>query len=123
MQDKKNGLESLIVYQKSKKLAIETFKTIGNSKIPYKHEFVVNQLLRSVSSIGANIAEGYGRHYRKYYRQFLSISRGSCYESLYWFEIAKEVRLINNEVFTRFVLNLEEIVKMLTTMMKNLERK
>jgi len=50
-----------------------------------------NQFIRSIDSIGANIAEGYGRfHYMDKVR-FYYMSRGSLLESCtHWLELIKE---------------------------------
>ena len=45
----------------------------------------------------------------------------SCFESQYWLEIAKDIGLIDNEIFDKFDNQLIEIVKMLTAMMKKLQ--
>jgi len=41
---------------------------------------MAKQLLRAVTSIGANIAEGYGRNEGKEYVRFLQIAYGSANE-------------------------------------------
>lgn len=73
--------KSLIVYQKAKQLTIDLVNHFRSHKVLWTEQFIVNQLLRSTSSIGANIAEGYGRHYKKSYRQFLAIARGSSFDN------------------------------------------
>ena len=117
------NLDRLIVYVKAKELAIDCLEYFYNLKFNKHSDFLVLQLLRAVTSVGANIAEGYGRHYRKNYRQFLSIARGSCYEVEYWLEIAIELKKYNNEILENFRKTNLELIKMLTVMMKNLERK
>ena len=91
-------------------------------KLPRSKDFAVVQLLRSVASIGANIAEGYGRIYKKSYRQFLAISRGSSFESDYWFEVLIEFPDFDKRLINEFINQNLEIIKMLTVMMKRLER-
>jgi four helix bundle protein len=118
----KNKLENLLVYQKSKQLTSNVLQYFSQKKLDYRYKFLIQQLFRSISSIGANIAEGYGRLYKKNYRQFLSISRGSCFESQYWLEIANEVGLIDNEMFNMFNNDVIEVIKMLTVMMKKLQQ-
>jgi len=106
------NLENLIVYVKARGLAVECLRY-----------FLVLQLLRAITSVGANIAEGYGRYYKKSYRQFLSIARGSCFEVEYWLEVALELNKFNNEMLLEYKHRNREIIKMLSIMMKNLERK
>lgn len=112
--------EDLLIYQRAKDLSIKTIIYFSNSKIPYNYQFLVGQLLKSVSSIAANIAEGYGRHYQKNYRQFLSIARGSCFETHYWFDLANSLKKFDNKIVDEFIRTNIEISKMLTVMMKKL---
>jgi four helix bundle protein len=114
--------KDLIVYQKSKKLTKEVIQYFSGFKLPRSKDFAVVQLLRSVASIGANIAEGYGRIYKKSYRQFLAISRGSSFESDYWFEVLIEFPDFDKRLINEFINQNLEIIKMLTVMMKRLER-
>jgi len=116
-----SSYKDLIVYQKAKSLSIDVLNYFGHTKYPYQYRFFVNQILRCVCSIGANICEGYGRHYKKNYRQFLSIARGSSFEAEYWFEIAMELKIFDNKKVSAFIEINKEIIKMLTTMMKNME--
>jgi four helix bundle protein len=78
--------------------------------------------MRAITSIGVNIAEGCGRYYKKNYRQFLAIARGSCFEVQYWLDIAIDLKKYNNEMLQTFCQKNIEIIKMLTVMMKNIER-
>jgi len=51
---------------------------------PFVKDTIGKQLVRSADSIGANIAEGYGRYHRNDIIRFLFISRGSLQETKYW---------------------------------------
>ncbi len=117
-----NTYKNLAVYQKAKLLTKEVIQYFSKFRLPKSKEFAVLQLLRAVASIGANIAEGYGRFYKKSYRQFLAISRGSSFESDYWLEIIMEFPDFDKKIVQEFVNENTEILKMLTVMMKNLER-
>jgi four helix bundle protein len=55
------------------------------------------QLLRSVDSIGANIAEACGRWHRADERRFLFIARGSLYETEPWVCCAIERELLADD--------------------------
>ena len=57
--------KNLLVYQKAKTLTVDISRYFSGFRLPKSKEFLIIQLLRAVSSIGANIAEGYGRYYDK----------------------------------------------------------
>lgn len=113
--------KNLIVYQKAKLLTIDAIKYFSGLRLDRISEILVGQVIRSISSIGANIAEGYGRHYQKSYRQFIGIARGSCFETDYWLEVILETKKFNEEVIKGFIERNTELIKILTTMMKNLD--
>ena len=73
-------LEDLQVYQISEEIA----DTIWIACLAWKkfaRDTVGRQLARSVDSIGANIAEGYGRYSFKENIQFCYYARGSYWET------------------------------------------
>lgn len=84
----------LTVWQK----AIELFeRCVKDTEIFPKTEtakVIMNQVLRSVASVSANIAEGYGRRKGKEYEHYLYISRGSTNESLDWYEKLRRLKYI-----------------------------
>ena len=70
----------LIVWQKSMNLVTLIYKLV--LELPENEKFgLTPQIKRSAISIPSNIAEGYGRNYRKDYSRFLQIARGSLFEN------------------------------------------
>ena len=59
------------------------------------------QLLRSVDSIGANIAEASGRWHKTEERRFLYIARGSLYETEHWLATAERRNLLDRGMTQR----------------------
>ena len=108
---------NLITYQKAKFLTKKIIFLSGSLPKTKAHEIVLHQLIRSASSIGANIAEGYGRNNPKEYKQFLGIARGSALETEYWLEILSESTSI--QISDIMELN-RELIKILTVTIKNL---
>lgn len=75
----------LIVWQKAMDLEYKAMRAF-----PHDERFrLCDQLSRAVVSIPSNIAEGNGRASRSDYARFLSIVRGSLYETMTQLEIAR----------------------------------
>jgi len=58
-----------------------------------------DQFIRSVDSVGANIAEGYGRYHYLDKNKFYFNARGSLLESRHWGGLMLERQLITKEEF------------------------
>ncbi|MBO4432548.1 MAG: four helix bundle protein, partial [Clostridia bacterium] len=72
---------------KSKAFALNIIR-ICNSVKKEKHESILtNQLIRSGTSIGANIREAFYAHGRNDFIAKLQIALKECSESEYWFEL------------------------------------
>ena len=77
---------------------------------------LADQLRRAAVSIPSNIAEGCGRASNRDYAHFLSIARGSLYETMSQLEMAKEFGYL--ESIDEAEALAAEISRMLTTLMK-----
>jgi four helix bundle protein len=115
--------KDLIVWQKSHALTLKTIKAVDEVKRSYAGEIAVKQLLRAVTSIGANIAEGYGRYEGKEYARFLQIAYGSANEADNWLIVMRDPRLIDIELANELIRDNEEILKMLGTMIPRIRKK
>ncbi|MGH7900646.1 MAG: four helix bundle protein [Thermodesulfobacteriota bacterium] len=58
-----------------------------------------HQFIRVIDSIGANIAEGFGRHHYLDSVKFYYNARGSLWESKHWTELLYERGLIAEEAY------------------------
>jgi four helix bundle protein len=113
--------KDLIVWQKSHALSLKTFNAMKFIKPSYTAEVIIKQLLRSVTSIGANIAEGYGRYEGKEYIRFLRIAYGSSTETDNWLTLLADAGLISTEIASELIKDNEEVLKILTTMIKKIK--
>jgi len=92
-------LKNLEVYQLSRKLSTIAWRIFCRMDFMDK-KHIGDQFLRSVDSIGANIAEGYGRfHYLDKVRFYYN-SRASHYEAFtHWLELLSEREKISKTEF------------------------
>lgn len=90
-------------------------------KLPQEELFGLrSQMCRAAVSLPSNIAEGYRRGSRKEYAQFLRNAYGSGSELETQLEIMKRVYKSNQELATQATSLLEEILKMLNTIISKL---
>lgn len=100
--------------ERSKDFAItvvELCKIIRNER---KENVLVNQLLRSGTSIGANIHEGNYASSRLDFINKLQIALKECYETEYWLELFKQTKYLLEEEYQKLYADCSKIRKMLT---------
>lgn len=115
-----NSYRDLIVWEKSMTLVTLIYKIVTN--FPDDEKFgLTMQIKRSAISISSNIAEGYGRNYRKDYSRFLQIARGSLFENQTQLEIAVNLSFIKEENLKEVKELSVEVEKMLNSLINKLE--
>ncbi|MBR6041379.1 MAG: four helix bundle protein [Paludibacteraceae bacterium] len=89
-----------------------------------KKEFVLfKQILRSGTSIGANIKEAkYAQSVADMISKY-SIARKEANETIYWLKLLKETDIIDNNSYSSLNNDCEELIKILTTSIKTLKAK
>ena len=75
---------------KSKAFALRVIKVCNEIKREKKESILTNQLVRSGTSIGANIREAFYAHGRADFIAKLQIALKECSESEYWLELLIE---------------------------------
>ncbi len=84
-----------------------------------KKEFVLSkQILRSGTSIGANIEETIGSWTRKEFLQKVSISYREARETHYWLRLLRSWGYISLEQFDSLVQDCEELLRILGSIQK-----
>ena len=118
-----NSYKELKFWQSSKEtslLVVVLTKKLPNERTVW---IISDQILRSCFSIGANIAEGFGKYKGKEYARFLLMALGSANETEYWLELLKDLYPnIICEIDKILAKNIETI-KMLTATVNTLHRK
>ena len=112
--------KDLIVWQKGIELVKEIFKL---TKLFPKEETygIVSQMRRAAVSIPSNIAEGSGRRSSNEWKQFYSIAYGSTLELETQLIISRDIGLAPSEAFSTNFKLIEEISKIIRTILHNLK--
>ena len=89
-----------------------------------KQEFVLSkQILRSGTSIGANIAEAFYAESDMDFVHKLSISQKEAGETIYWLELLHDSDFISDIEFESINKDAEEMIKLLTSSIKTVKAK
>ena len=84
-----------------------------------KQEYVISkQLLRSGTSIGANVSEAQQAQSSSDFLSKMSISLKESYESDYWLRLLKRTEYLNNDEYDSIISDCREIIKMLVSIIK-----
>lgn len=113
-------MEKSALQQESYNFAIRVVRLYSHLR-DNKHEYILSkQLLRSGTSIGANLREAQQGQSRADFAAKLTIALKEADESLYWIELLKEAGVLTNDEFNSIYSDCEELVKMLVSETKKL---
>ena len=112
-----------IVYEKAKVFAIEIinlYKELSENR----NEFIISkQVLRSGTSIGANIAESEYASSEKDFLNKLYIALKECNETLYWLELLSKTGYLEDSKYIFIVSQCSEIKRILASSTKTIKDK
>ena len=103
---------------KSKKFAVRIvnlYKYLGNDKKEY---VLSKQILRSGTSIGANIAEAECGISKKDFLSKIYIALKECVETIYWLDLLYETGYIDERMYLSMKSDCDELRKMLSATTK-----
>lgn len=83
-----------IMLEKAKDFAVAVVTLCREIKSTHRESVLTNQLLRSGTSIGANIHESKYGHSRADFISKMQIALKECYESEYWLELLERTGYI-----------------------------
>ena len=112
-----------ILREKAKLFAKDIVYLFREMKTERKETILVNQLLRSATSIGANLHEA---QYAQSTNDFISkfeIAQKECYETEYWLELLFETESIDEIKYKKLQNDCGAIRRMLISSLKTIKSK
>lgn len=110
-------LEDITAYEIGKNLSNQIWKEVAKWDILAK-KTVGEQLIRSIDSVSANIAEGFGRFHKMDKIKFFYNARASVYESVHWIELSIERNLIDKEIGQNLLSEMKKLPKEINILIK-----
>ena len=112
------SFKDLEVYKQSRELASQIFEITKSFPSEEKYS-LVDQIRRSSRSIGAQIAESWGkRRYENHFILKLTDADAEQYETQHWIEISYEAKYIELNIKEELIKRCEAIGKMLNSMIE-----
>ena len=107
-----------VTYQKAYGFAIRIVKAYQYLCEDKKEYVLSKQMLRSGTSIGANIAEANGAISEADFSNKISIAYKECLETKYWLSLLKDTDYISEKSFESMHDDADEIAKILFSILK-----
>jgi len=82
---------------------------------------IARQLIRSGTSIGANVHEAKGASTRREYSRRIKIARSEMQETLFWLRLLGDSRLVPAKRLAELLREVDELVRILATIGKRTE--
>ena len=116
-------LKNLEVYKFSCELSVIAWDIYKNLELDQKI-IIGQQFVKAVDSVGANIAEGYGRYHYLDKIRFYYTSRASLFEAIHWVDLLEERKLLSEDTYNIFKDKAEDLRIKLNGWIKfNLDRR
>ena len=107
---------------KSKAFALEVLQVCKELRATKCESVLINQFIRSGTSIGANIREAFYAHSKADFVSKLQIALKECYETEYWIELLIDGGYYNNKEIQEKCIEIKKIlVSSINTAKENMQ--
>ena len=115
--------ENNVIYDKSFNFAVRVVNLFRYLRTE-KNEFIISkQMMRSGTSIGANVSEAIEGQSRKDFISKLSIALKEANETKYWIKLLVATGYMSEKLGVSFLNDLNEIIKILVSILKTSREK
>ena len=116
-------MSNSVMRDKAKDFAVKIVFLCRSLKADHKEGALVSQLLRSGTSIGANIHEARYAQSTKDFISKLEIAQKECYETEYWLELLLDTLCIDEKTYRSIQNECGSIRRMLISTLKTIKEK
>ncbi len=116
-------MKNNIIVNKSKSFALRIIKLYQYLIDNHRVSPIANQILKSGTSIGANVKEAIRGQSKADFYAKMNIALKECSETEYWIELLYESDYISKEQFESLYSDCEEIIKILVSITKTQNNK
>ena len=106
------------ILTKSKNFAVRIINLYKHLCSESKEYTLSKQILRCGTSIGANVREAVNAYSKKEFSAKMSIALKEAGETAYWLELFAETDYISDAQFRSLYNDIEELIKLLTSIVK-----
>ncbi len=111
-----------VIKEKSFRFAIRVVNLCKYLKNEKKEYILSKQLMRSGTSIGANVRESQNAESKADFIHKLAISQKEADETLYWLELLKETNYITDEEFNSLEADARELLKIIRSIILSVKK-
>ena len=112
-----------IMLEKSKDFAVNVVEICKKIKSENRESVLTNQLLRSGTSVGANIHESKYAHSKADFVSKMQIALKECYESEYWLELLNRTGYMSDDEYRSLTSECGSIRRMLISSVNTVKAK
>ncbi|MCX6639924.1 MAG: four helix bundle protein [bacterium] len=113
--------EGNVVLEKSYAFALRTVKLYKFLVEEKKERVLSKQILRSGTSLGANVEEGVGAQSQKDFVSKMSVAYKEARETRYWLRLLTDSGFLDQNQSQSILADCEELLKILNTIQKTLK--
>lgn len=107
---KVNTMQESPLIAKSKSFALQIIRVCNEIKQEKRESILTNQLIRSGTSVGANIREAFFAHGKADFIAKLQIALKECSESEYWLELLIESGYYSNKEILNLCIEVKRLL-------------
>ena len=121
--ENENSKHKIKLKDRTYQYSIKMIEFLDNLPKDNSAQIISKQLLRSATSIGANIVEAQASSSKKDFTKYFNYSLKSANESVYWLSLLKDAKKINNNQIEYLLNETKELAKILGSSILTLKGK